>query len=452
MTADLVIRSRRVVTPRGIVPASIHIRDGVILRVEIYEDFPASLEMLDAGDSVIMPGLVDTHVHFNEPGRTDWEGFETGTQAAVAGGVTTVVEMPLNSTPPTTTVPGFEQKLRAAEGHLWCDVGFWGGAVPGNVADLAPLYQAGVLGFKCFLVPSGVPDFAHLDAAALRDVCHALAHLNAVLLVHAELPGPIEAAAPNLRELDTRSYATWLRSRPRAAENEAVALLIEMARQCGTRIHVVHLSSADALPVLRQARAAGLPITVETCPHYLTLASEDIPVGATEFKCAPPIREAMNREALWAALKDGTIDLIVSDHSPSPPAMKCRETGDWIQAWGGIASVQLGLPVVWTAARRRGFTIENLTRWMCTAPAQMAGLPRKGALRAGADADLVIWNPDSSLTVELEQLRFRHKLTPYAGRRLAGVVECTFLRGRKVYEHGQILGGPQGRVLQREQA
>jgi allantoinase len=401
-----------------------------------------------------MPGLVDTHVHINEPGRTEWEGFATATRAAAAGGVTTLIEMPLNSIPATTTAAGFHEKIAAAAAQLSVDVGFWGGVVPGNVAELRPLWEAGVFGFKCFLVPSGVDEFRHVGDSDLRAALPELAALGATLLAHAELPGPIEEAARKQRkDAPANRYATWLASRPREAENEAIALLLRLAGEFKTRIHIVHLSSSDSIPQLRQARARGIRVSVETCPHYLAFVAEEIADGATEFKCAPPIRECENREKLWTALRDGTIDFIVSDHSPCPPAMKLREEGDFLRAWGGIASLQIGLPAVWTQARSRGYALTHVAEWMCRGPARLAGLEkRKGAIAAGCDADLVIWNPDQKFCVYPAGLHHRHKLTPYAGRELFGVVETTFLRGRKVFERGEFSAAPAGQILYRDKA
>jgi allantoinase len=399
-----------------------------------------------------MPGLVDTHVHINEPGRTEWEGFATATRAAAAGGVTTLIEMPLNSIPATTTLEEFREKIVAASGQLSVDVGFWGGVVPGNVAELRPLWEAGVFGFKCFLVPSGVEEFREVGKSDLRAALPELAALGAPLLAHAELPGPIEEAVQmRPKGAPANRYATWLASRPRQAENEAIALLLRLAEEFHARVHIVHLSSSDSIAQLRQARARGIRVTVETCPHYLTFTSEEIAGGATEFKCAPPIRERENREKLWDALRGGTIDFVASDHSPCPPAMKLREEGDFLRAWGGIASLQIGLPAVWTQARSRGYALTHMADWMCRGPARLAGLEkRKGAIAAGYDADLVIWNPDAKFRVDPARFHHRHKLTPYAGRELFGVVETTFLRGRKVFGRGEFSAAPAGQILYRD--
>ena len=448
---ELVIRGRRVVTEHSVGPASVHITRGHISSISMFEDVPAGADLIDAPpESVVMPGLVDTHVHVNEPGRTNWEGFETATRAAAAGGVTTVVDMPLNSIPATTTLEGFESKLAAAHGKLQVDCGFWGGVVPGNTGELSKLWNAGVVGFKCFLIHSGVDEFPNVAESDLREAMPELARLGAMLIVHAEVPGPVDAACCNSSGTESvTSYETFLRSRPREAENEAVNLMIRLSRETGCRIHVVHHSSADALPALRTAKKSGLPVTVETCPHYLYFAAEDIPEGATEFKCCPPVRERENRTKLWEALGDGTIDMIVSDHSPCPPEMKLREQGDFMKAWGGISSLQLRLPIIWTEASERGFSLEQLTEWLCTAPARQVGLNLKGSLKPGADADIVIWNPDREFKVEASMIQHRHKLTPYAGEVLRGVVEKTFLRGQMVYDDGEFVSGRFGRMVLR---
>lgn len=364
-TNDLVIRGERVVTRDGVGPASIQIHNGRISTVSGLDDFPAGCPVIEAGRSVVMPGLVDTHVHINEPGRTDWEGFQTATRAAAAGGVTTLVDMPLNCIPATTTPEALATKLAAGRGSRWVDVGFWGGVVPGNAQQLGPLFDAGVLGFKCFLIPSGVAEFPCVTESDLRPALAQLKALGAVLIVHAELPGPVEEALEaraGVNQSDPRRYSAFLSSRPRKAEDEAVALMIRLCRETGCRIHIVHHSSADALPALRGARSDGLPITVETCPHYLCLAAEDVPDGATEYKCCPPIRERENNERLWSALEEGLIEMIVSDHSPCPPEMKLRDSGDFLRAWGGISSLQLRLPLMWTAARRRDCSLHDLAK------------------------------------------------------------------------------------------
>jgi allantoinase len=448
---DFIVRGRRVVTPDGIRRSSIHVREGRIIGVRAFDDVFAECPVIDAGDAVVMPGLVDIHVHMNQPGRTQWEGFATATRAAAAGGVTTLVDMPLNSIPPTTTVEGFAAKLEAAAGECWVDVGFWGGVIPGNTSELRPLVEAGVLGFKCFLVPSGVEEFPHVGEAELREAMSELARLGVVLLAHAEVPGPIEAALREPSSVPSSSYERYLASRPRAAENEAIALLVDLSRETGASVHVVHLSSSDAIPLLRRARAEGVRITAETCSHYLYFVAEEVPDRATQFKCAPPIRERENRERLWEGLEEGVVDLVVSDHSPCSPDLKHLESGDFERAWGGISSLQLGLSVVWTEARGRGFSFDDLARWMCEAPARRAGLDaRKGSIAVGRDADLVVWDPDATFRVEPSAIHHRHTLTPYEGRTLHGVVHSTYLRGERVYDRGGFGAEPLGRVLSAE--
>ena len=461
---NLVIRGRKVVLPDSIAAASIHISDDVITAIDSYESVPTDCVLIETNEeSLIMPGLVDSHVHINEPGRTEWEGFATATRAAAAGGITTLVDMPLNSIPPTTTVAGLQAKLSAARGQCHVDVGFWGGVVPGNTRELASLSEAGVVGFKCFLIHSGVDEFPNVAEDDLREALPELKRLGALLIVHAEVLGPIsrtgipacpvDSESASVQEWTDRNvcptkYATFLASRPRAAEDEAVALMIKLAAEFGTRVHIVHHSSADSLSMLQEAKAAGLGITAETCPHYLTFAAEEIPDGATEFKCCPPVRERENREQLWAALGSGTLDMIVSDHSPCPPEMKLPETGDFLAAWGGISSLQLRLPIVWTESVRRGYSLGDLARWLCRAPAKLVGLEnRKGVIAPGYDADLVIWNPAAQFRVKGAALHHRHKLTPYEGLTLNGVVEKPFLRGRKIYDGGEIIGEPSGLFL-----
>lgn len=440
---DLIIRGRRVVLPEAVAPRALHVREGKIVAVVDYESIVDCKLIEVPDDSVIMPGLVDTHVHINSPGRTDWEGFQTATRAAAAGGVTTLIDMPLNSIPATTTLAGFETKVNVAKDDCFVDVGFWGGVIPGNTRELAPMFEAGVVGFKCFLVPSGVDEFPHVTENDLREAMPELTRLGGMLIVHAELNcGATDG--------DDTSYETFLASRPKSAENEAVALMIRLAREFGTRVHIVHLSSAEAVPLLRAAQAEEVKITAETCPHYLHFGAEEIPEGATEFKCCPPIRERENREALWEGLAEGTIDMIVSDHSPCPGSMKLREQGDFVNAWGGIASLQLRLPIVWTEARRRGFEMHDVWRWLCAGPAEQVSLQtRKGAIAVGHDADLVIWKPDAEFSVDADSLEHRHKITPYAGEVLSGVVQQTFLRGRLIYDRGHFEFAPQGHLLLR---
>ena len=440
------IRSRRVVTPDGIRPATIRIRDRIIASLDEWSNAASGLELLDAGDNVVMPGLVDTHVHVNEPGRTEWEGFETATRAAAAGGVTTLLDMPLNSVPATTSVDALEAKIAAAAGRCAVNVGFLGGVVPGNARDLRPLHEAGVRAFKCFLVPSGVDEFPTVDESDLRQALPVLAELGATLMVHAELPDRLVNDLP----ADPRRYASYLASRPDAAETVAVAFIARLAAEYGASMHIVHLSSAKSIAVVRAARAQGTSMSAETCPHYLTFAAEEIGDGATALKCAPPIREAAHRDALWDALASGDISMIVSDHSPCPPELKCprgRE-GDFFAAWGGISSLQLGLAAVWTGARARKLGIERVAEWMSAAPARLAGLSdRKGRIAPGFDADLVVWNPDGAMVVGETPLYHRHPLTPYRGRTLHGLVHATFVRGRAAYIDGAFADTPVGELL-----
>ncbi|SOD02194.1 allantoinase [bacterium JGI 053] len=436
------------VTPEGVRDAAVWIRGGYIAAVRAFGDVPAGVPVVECGDEVLMPGLVDTHVHVNEPGRADWEGWETATRAAAAGGVTSIVEMPLNSIPAVTDAAALHAKVASTAGKLHVDTGFWGGVVPGNAGDLPALWEAGVLGFKCFLSPSGVDEFTHVSEADLREAMPVLAGLGATLLIHAEDPAVLDAAAAGIGDADPRAYATWLASRPPQAEIAAIELLIRLAREFGTRVHVVHVSAAGALPLLHAARGEGVPITAETCPHYLHFDAEDVPDGATEMKCAPPIRGAANREDLWTALGAGWIDLVATDHSPCPPEMKLRDAGDFMRAWGGIASLQLGMAAVWRNARERGYTPAHLARWMSAGPARLAGLDaRKGAIARGFDADLAAFDPDAEFLVEPSRLFHRHTLSPYVGSVLPGVVTQTWLRGEKIFEAGEIVGAPAGRVL-----
>ena len=436
------IRGRRVITPEGERPATVLLRGGIITGVAGYPDAPPGTLTL-AGDEVLLPGLVDSHVHVNEPGRTEWEGFATATAAAAAGGVTTIVDMPLNSIPPTVTVAALRAKQAAAAGQLAVDVAFWGGAVPGNVADLRPLHEAGVVGFKCFLLPSGVDEFAPLDPAQLGAAMAEIASFGGLLIAHAEDPGVI-AAAP---AAGGRRYADFLASRPPEAEQRAITTLLGHTRRTGCRTHIVHLASAAALPSVRAAQAAGLPVTAETCPHYLTLRAEDVPDGATQFKCCPPIRDDANRDALWAGLLDGTIGCVVSDHSPCTVAAKRLDTGDFGAAWGGIASVQLALPAVWTEAARRGVGLDRVAGWMATAPAALTGLADRGAITPGRRADLCAFAPGEEFAVDPAALRHRHPVSPYAGQSLRGVVRQTWLAGRQAgpgHRAGQLVSAARG--------
>ncbi|GEM_PF-36399 len=453
---DSVLRSQRVVHSGGCTPAAIVIRDGLIAEILSYDNVPSHARVVDCKNSVIMPGLVDPHVHINDPGRAHWEGFSSATRAAASGGVTTLVDMPLNSIPATTSMAGLAAKREAARGRCWTNVHLWGGVVPGNTTEIEPMWNAGVLGFKCFLVPSGVDEFPHVTESDLRQAMPILSRLGAPLLVHAEMPGPIEHAEARERDADRARpasrgaqlgmpYARYLATRPRAAEQEAIELMIRLCREFRTRVHIVHLSSADAVPALRDARLEGLPITVETCPHYLTFCAEEIPDGGTHFKCAPPIRERENRERLWRALEQGVIDFVASDHSPCPPEMKHADSGDFLAAWGGIASLGLTLPVFWTAARARGYSLPQVSDWLSAAPANFCAgrsphvASRIGRIEPGAAADLVVWDPDS-----LRPWRGYHRMTPYAFAILYGVVEQTYVAGRLAYDHGETSAEPEG--------
>ena len=425
MTPTTHIRAARAVVGGVERAATVIVRDALVLDVVANTD-PGTAEVVELPpDRVLLPGLVDTHVHVNEPGRTEWEGFATATAAAAAGGVTTIVDMPLNSIPPTVDVDALARKRAATAGKLAVDVAFWGGAVPGNAPELAGLHEQGVVGFKCFLLPSGVDEFPPLTGAGLELAMRTIAGFDGLLIAHAE-DGPSIDAAPAPHG---RHYADFVASRPPQAEVRAIETLLAGTRRTGCRTHVVHVSSAETLPLLRAAKDEGLPVTAETCPHYLTLRAEDVPDGATQFKCCPPIRDDANQDALWAGLADGTIDCVVSDHSPCTVAAKRLDTGDFGDAWGGIASVQLGLPVMWTAARERGVPLTRLVRWMAEAPAALAGLAGRGSLAAGQRADLCVFAPDETFVVDPARLRHRNPISPYAGRTLAGVVEQTWLAG-----------------------
>lgn len=426
---QLVIRAKRAVFPDGIRPAVVVVDDERI--TALLEDgaaVEAQEEIVVPDDQVLMPGLVDSHVHVNEPGRTPWEGYESATRAGLAGGITTILDMPLNSSPPTTTVANLGAKEEAAQGKLSVDVGFWGGAVPGNIDQMAPLWDKGVFGFKCFTAHSGIDEYGYLGYEGVKEVLAELAELDAVLIVHAE-DSRILAEAP---QDITDQYATFLASRPRAAENTAIEQVLAAARETGARVHILHLSSAEALPAIRAAKQEGVKVTVETCPHYLTFASELIPDGATEYKCCPPLRENDNRKALWEGLKDGTIDHIASDHSPCTVDLKVKDTGDFGKAWGGVASVQLGLPAVWTAGEEFGIELSDIARWLAANPCASFRVPGKGSIAVGNDADFAVVAPEETFVVDVEDLEHKNKISPYQGRTLRGVVKRTVLRGRTV--------------------
>ncbi|WP_415855394.1 allantoinase AllB [Sinomonas sp. G460-2] len=438
---DLVIRGQRVLTTAGIAPREVGIVDGRIVALEPLGNGLAGREIIElADDETLIPGLVDTHVHVNEPGRTEWEGFASATRAAAAGGVTTIIDMPLNSIPPTVNVDALRLKRTAAETQSFVDVGFWGGAIPGNTGDLRALHDEGVFGFKCFLLHSGVDEFPHLEVDELEKDLAEIASFDGLMIVHAEDSRAIDRA-PN-PEGDI--YESFLHSRPRGAENVAIAEVIERARWTGARAHILHLSSSDALAMIATAKRDGVKLTVETCPHYLTLLAEEIPNGATAFKCCPPIREAANRELLWKGLEDGVIDCIVTDHSPSTLDLKDLENGDFGVAWGGVASLQLGLPIIWTEARHRGIPLERVVEWMGRKPAELARLQRKGTLAPGYDADLAIFAADQAFVVDADKLYHKNHITPYQGKTLSGVVRRTFVRGTEVD-----FSEPRGRLIRR---
>ena len=439
---DFAIASQRVLTLEGEKPAAILIKGEKILDVVSIENIPENCPTEDMGNNMIMPGLVDAHVHINEPGRTDWEGFETATKAAAAGGITTIVDMPLNCIPVTTTVDALNQKIIATKDQLWIDCGFYGGLIPDNIQDLESLADAGVLGFKAFLSPSGIDEFPNISEKHLREALHILAKKGIPVLVHAELENGATSSEEN------KTYKYFQESRPKSWENNAIKLLIQLCREFNVHIHIVHLSSADILPEIAQTRKDGFPLTVETCPHYLHFSSERISDGDTRFKCAPPIWNGENRENLWAGLEEGIINFITSDHSPCTPELKNLEAGNFEKAWGGISSLQFALPVIWTECKQRGYSLEQLINWMSKQPAKFVGVDDlKGQISPGFDADLVCWNPDKKYIIKKEAIHHKNKLTPYEGESLYGVVNATFLRGQKVYENGQFLGNPKGKII-----
>lgn len=436
---DLVVRARQAVLPGGVDGCEIAVRDGRIVAVEPYGAELTAAEVAEAAaDEVVLPGLVDTHVHVNEPGRTDWEGFASATRAAANGGVTTILDMPLNCLPPTLTVDALQTKQAAAAHQCHVDVGFWGGVVPTNLAELRPLHQAGVFGFKCFLLDSGVTEFPPVGPEVLTAAMERIAAVDGLLVVHAE------DAAVITEPPSGRSYSAFLRSRPAAAEVAAVTQVVEAARRTGARAHIVHVSAAEVLPVLAAARADGVHLTAETCPHYLTLSAEEVPDGATAYKCCPPIRDRANQEHLWNALQHGTLDCVVSDHSPCTVDLKRLDTGDFATAWGGVSSLQVTLPVVWTQARARGIPLQRVVGWMAHGPADVVGLTRKGRIAPGCDADLVCFAPDSTFVVDPHRLHHKNPITPYAGQTLHGAVRRTWLRGAPAGT-----GPPHGRFLNR---
>ena len=440
--------SRRVVTPEGIRPAGVLVEGEVIHEVVSLDQVPPEARIVDFGNAAILPGLIDAHVHINDPGRTEWEGFETATRAAAAGGFTCVVDMPLNCVPVTTNVDALEAKRAAAKGRCWVDWAAWGGVVSDNQRAITKLAGAGVRGFKCFLVHPGIDEFTMVTEHLLREALPHVAETGLPLLVHAELPDSIDAARKNLEQADWTQYPTYLQSRPEKSEISAIKLLISLCREYNFRLHIVHLSASQALPALRAARLEGLPVSVETCPHYLHFQAEAISRGATQFKCAPPIRGAENREQLWSALKDGTIDLAATDHSPCPPEMKRFAEGNFQTAWGGIAGLSVALPVMYTEARAHGFALTDIARWMAEAPAKLVGCQlQKGKIAAGYDADLVAFDEASEFLVTRDVLHHRHSFSPYLNEKLKGKVKATYVRGRLAFADNAFRGKPQGREL-----
>jgi allantoinase len=441
--------SRRVVTSTGIRPQAVLVERGRIRAVVAPGEVPADFVRMDFGDAALLPGLVDSHVHINEPGRTDWEGFRTATRAAAAGGYTMLVDMPLNCVPATTNVAALEAKRHAANGQCYVDWAAWGGLVQGNREQVELLARAGVLGFKCFLVHPGIEEFTMLGESDLRAALPQLARTGLPLLVHAELPGPVDAAGRQLADANWRRYTTYLQSRPDEAELVAIRLMLALCREYRFRLHIVHLATGQALTMLQAARAEGLAVTVETCPHYLHLEAEKIADGATQCKCAPPIRSQANRERLWQGLTEGIIDLVVSDHSPCPPELKQLKEGNFRTAWGGIASLSVALSVIWTEAQRRGFTVADVARWMAEGPARLAGCERKGRIATGYDADFVVFDPESEFKVTEGRLYQRYPLSPYLGETLQGVVRRTYLRGQAVFDGGEFSREAVGREFRR---
>ncbi|MBL7940028.1 MAG: allantoinase AllB [Flavobacteriales bacterium] len=426
------IHSTRVITPSGVVEATLVLADGKITDVLPGRVEPEGIPFESFGDKVIMPGVIDAHVHINEPGRTEWEGFETATKAAAAGGITTMIEMPLNASPVTTTVDALKLKLEAAKGKLHVNVGFYGGVIPSNIDDLDGLLNAGVFGIKAFLTHSGIDEYPNVTETDLRKALPILRKHDATLLVHCELESANTQHVTRQHATDPRSYTAYLASRPAQWETDAIALMIRLSEEFGVHVHIVHVSAAEALPLIRDARKRGLRITAETCPHYLVFCAEEILDGATEFKCAPPIRERANNELLWEALKDGTLDFVATDHSPAPPDIKEQQSGDFMKAWGGIAGLQFLLPAFWIGAKERGFSLDDVARLLCANPADFLGLKQKGRIARGCDADLVVWDPEASFVVKQEMIQHKHKLTPYIECTLDGLVERTFVGGRTV--------------------
>ena len=443
------LHSHRVVTTSGVIEATVIISDEKIEQV-----FPGflrnpDLSVEDLKDAVIMPGLIDSHVHINEPGRTEWEGFNTATQAAAAGGITTLIDMPLNSSPVTTNTKALALKIESAKKALHVNCGFYGGIIPGNFSDLESLMQAGVFGIKAFLTHSGIDEFPNVTEQHLRQAMPILKKHNMPLLVHAELDEPHSDQI--FLEQNPINYFAYLKSRPKSWEDKAINLMIDLCKGFNTPVHIVHLSSSNSINPLKQAIASGLPISTETCPHYLFFNAEGIPDGGTQYKCAPPIREKENNEQLWDALRQEVISFIVTDHSPAPPEIKELQSGDFKKAWGGIAGLQFSLPVVWTKAKEKGFTMEDISNLMSRNIARFLELEKKGKIAEGCDADLVIWNPEKEFVVTRDSIEHRHKITPYEGLLLSGVVERTYVGGHNVFENGKFNLLNKGKVITRKQ-
>jgi allantoinase len=430
---DVAIKSKRIILSEGEREGVVIIKDGKIIDVVNSLD-DLQKNVIDAGDKLVMPGVIDPHVHINEPGRTAWEGFDTATKAALAGGITTLVDMPLNASPVTTTVKAFEEKLTATKGHLHTNCGFWGGVIPGNVNDIQPLIEKGVLGFKAFLTHSGIDEFPNVTEDDLGKAMPIIAKAGLPLLVHCELTGNTQQPTGN-----SRYYKNYLHSRPRKWEDDAIALMIRLCEKYQCHVHIVHLSSSNSIEQIIKAKQRGLSLTVETGQHYLYFSAEEIRDGQTQFKCAPPIREKENNEKLWQALKEGVIDFVATDHSPATPDLKQLESGDFMKAWGGIASLQFALPVLWTAAKKRNCTVTEMAKWLCENPAKLIGKAgTKGRIAKGYDADIVIWDETGSFTVSEQMILHKHKTTPYLNEQLFGVVEQTYLSGEKIFDNGKI--------------
>lgn len=440
----IAIKSNRVVTPQGVKQAVVLIKEGKIAEV-LSEISEGVFEVTDVGDNVLMPGIVDPHVHINEPGRIEWEGFDTATKAALAGGITSLVEMPLNASPVTTNANAFDEKIKSTAGKLNSNCGFWGGIIPGNEKDIEPLIEKGVLGFKAFLIDSGIDEFPNVTEADLRKAMPIIAKHGLPLLVHCELL--VDSPQSTVH---SRSYSDYLVSRPKKWEDDAIALMIRVCEEFNCRTHIVHLSSADSIEQIADAKKKGLPLTVETSQHYLYFNAEEIPDGRTEFKCAPPIREQENNFMLQQALKFGIIDFVATDHSPAPPEMKELESGDFMKAWGGISSIQFSLPALWTATKKYGAILSDIIKWLCEKPAQLPRLKAKGKIEKGYDADFVIWSPEEKFTVTEDIILHRHKITPYLNEQLYGVVKQTWLAGEKVYDDGKFLHLNKGKILYHE--